>query len=147
MALPQVYGKLPLESIEETEQEPSSSPTPVRSERTFKDKLGVYNILVLAVGTAIIFLAVGFLAFVWHVSIVGTQHGRLPHLWKLIVSRQWVSRTITLSSILVRVATAAQLCVFAAVMAALILERVGASTEDLPLVSRIYIMLCPGPNP
>ncbi|KAH7355676.1 hypothetical protein BKA66DRAFT_613341 [Pyrenochaeta sp. MPI-SDFR-AT-0127] len=144
MTEPQSYEKVPNASVEQTERDASPLPAPLHKKRSAWEKLGAYNIAVLVIGTATILLAVGFLTFIWVVSINGTQSGQLPSLWKLIVSNAWVSRVITLCSILIRVATAAQLCVFAAILAALILERIGASAEDFPLLS---MMRCANTGP
>ena len=138
MADQRAHDKLPYESVEQVERDGTSSPSgPTARKRTAKEKLGTYNIVVLSIGTLVILLAIGFLAFIWAVSINNLTSGHLPRLWKLIVTKRWVSRVVTLSAILIRIATAAQLCVFAAIMAALILERVGASAQDFPLLSMI----------
>lgn len=137
MAEPRDHEKFFNETVQQTEQDTLTPPIPLQKKRSSWEKLGAYNIAVLIAGTVVILLAVGFLTFIWVVSINGTQHGELPALWKLIASRTWVSRVVTLCSILIRVATAAQMCVFAAIMAALILERIGASAEDFPLLSMI----------
>lgn len=129
--------KAPYASVQQQDRDASPPPTLVAKRRTLKDKLGLYNIAVLSLGTVAILLAIAFLAFVWTVAINNTREGDLPQLWRLIVQARWVSRVVTLCSIVIRVAAAAQLCVFAAIVAALILERVGASTEDLPLLSMI----------
>jgi hypothetical protein len=134
---PRDSDKSPYATTQSLDRDESPSPGPSSKQRTLKEKLGLYNIFVLTLGTLAVSLAVAFLGFVWTVAINNTQSGYLPPLWHLIVRAKWVSRVVTLSSILIRVATAAQLCVFAAIVAALILERVGASTEDLPLLSMI----------
>ena len=132
-----ITEKAPYVSIQPQDRDDTRSPVLAPKQRTLKDKLGLYNIFVLSLGTVAILLAVGFLVFVWAVAINSTNGGSLPPLWRIIAERKWVSRVVTLCSIVVRVAAAAQLCVFAAIVAALILERVGASTEDLPLLSMI----------
>ncbi|KAL6710523.1 hypothetical protein ACN47E_008571 [Coniothyrium glycines] len=137
MTGPEVDPKTPYESVQPKDRDDSPSPVLAPKQRTLTEKLGTYNIVVLLLGTVAILLAVAFLAFVWTVANNNTDGGHLPPLWRMIVERQWVSRVVTLCSIVIRVAAAAQLCVFAAIVAALILERVGASTEDLPLLSMI----------
>ncbi|KAL1594903.1 hypothetical protein SLS59_008453 [Nothophoma quercina] len=132
-----ITEKAPYVSIQPQDRDDTPPPVLAPKQRTLKDKLGLYNIFVLSLGTVAILLAVGFLVFVWAVAINSTNGGSLPPLWRIIAERKWVSRVVTLCSIVVRVAAAAQLCVFAAIVAALILERVGASTEDLPLLSMI----------
>ncbi len=134
--------KMSYETIWQSERDSSPSP-PVYKKRTARDKLGTYNLVVLIFGTAAILFAVSFLSFLWIVSIENTYTASgaprldMPPLWKYIATNTYAPRVITLSSILIRTATAGQLCVFAAIMAALILERVGASARDLPLLSMI----------
>jgi hypothetical protein len=122
--------------VQETEQDAAVPATLTQKPRRFWDKLGFYNIAVLFFGTIAIFLALAFLFFIWGASTHGRQSS-FPELWHAIVVNKWATRVVTLSSVLIRIATAAQLGVFAAILAALILEQVGVSTEDLPLVSMI----------
>jgi hypothetical protein len=129
--------KGPYESIHQVEQDGSQIPAPAQKKRTKWEKLGAYNIWVLIIGTLFILLSVAFLAFVWAVAMKQSRTPHLPGLWIDIVRRDWTSRVVTMATILVRAALAAQLCVFAAIMAALILERVGASNEDFPMLSMI----------
>ncbi|KAF2832477.1 hypothetical protein CC86DRAFT_401244 [Ophiobolus disseminans] len=131
------YTEKPPHEVEKTERDVTPPPTPMPKPRRFWEKLGIYNIAVLALGTVAIALALAFLLFIWGASTTARISGVFPRLWFLIVRKDWAPRVITLSSVLIRVATAAQLGVFAAILAALILERVGVSTEDLPLVSMI----------
>ena len=130
-------SKVPYMSIDQNERNVDLASAPAHKRRTPWEKLGRYNISILFLGTIALLLAISFLTFIWVVSIHGTLDGKLPPLWKLIATRNWVSRVITLCAIFIRVATAAQLCVFAATMAALILERIGASAQDFPLLSMI----------
>lgn len=127
--------KLP-HSIHETERDATPLSTPIQKPRRFWEKLGIYNIAVLVIGTVAICIALSFLLFIWGASTHARQR-TFPQLWYGIVENKWATRVVTLSSVLIRVATAAQLGVFAALIAALILERVGVSTENLPLVSMI----------
>ncbi|KAH7088979.1 hypothetical protein FB567DRAFT_522731 [Paraphoma chrysanthemicola] len=136
MAESQDIEKVPYESVQQNDHESSLTPPPTPKQRTKFEKLGLYNVSVLIIGTLVIFMAMGFLGFVWIVSVTTSTEG-IPYLWYLIVWNDWTSRVVTLATMLVRLAVAAQLCVFAALMAALILERAGTSTEDLPLLSMI----------
>ncbi|KAH7093671.1 hypothetical protein FB567DRAFT_610247 [Paraphoma chrysanthemicola] len=122
--------------VHETERDDTPTP-PVQKPRHFWEKLGVYNLSVLTLGTIAIALALGFLAFLWGSAAHARHFGTFPEVWYEIASTDMMKSTVTLSSVLIRVATAAQLGVFAAIVAALILERVGVPTEDLPLISMI----------
>ncbi|KAF2829777.1 hypothetical protein CC86DRAFT_174792 [Ophiobolus disseminans] len=129
--------KAPYESVQQVDQDVSSLPPTTEKRRTKWEKLGAYNIWVLAIGTIVILLSVAFLVFVWVVSLKQGTSEHQPRLWIDIVRKDYTSRVVTIATLLVRVALAAQLCVFAAIMAALILERVGASNEDFPMLSMI----------
>lgn len=137
MAGPDDIEKAPYASVRQVEQDASTEPQPAEKRRTKWEKLGVYNFWVLIIGTIIILLSVAFLAFVWIVAMRQSTTNNLPRLWIDIVRKDYTSRVVTIATLLVRVALAAQLCVFAAIMAALILERVGASNEDFPMLSMI----------
>lgn len=123
-------------TIHESERDATASPVPMQKPRRFWEKLGIYNIAVLFLGTVAVAVALAFLFFIWGAATHGRQSS-FPELWFSIVENKWATRVVTLSSVLIRIATAAQLGVFAAILAALILEQVGVSTEDLPLVSMI----------
>jgi hypothetical protein len=101
------------------------------------EKLGVYNIIILFTGTIAIFLALSILAILWVDSSNAIRGGSFSPLWYHVVDNRWMTRVVTLSSVAIRVASAAQLGVFAAILAALILERVGVYSQDLPLISMI----------
>jgi hypothetical protein len=126
--------KLPI-NVQESEQNVTPPPASMQVPRHSWEKLGLYNLVVLGVGTVAIFLGLGMLFFLWGSSTYAIHRGGLPHLWYHIVEHEWTTKAVTLSTILIRLATAAQLGVFAALLAALILEKVGVATESLPLVS------------
>lgn len=143
MAMPSVmpsygYGKA-IEYIRasETPQEPDmrSQPPPRRS---FIEKLGLYNIGVLVFGAVASFLAMAFLALLWSGAETARNGRPTPDTWFTIVETpNWATRVVTMGSVVIRVATAAQMGVFAALVAAWTLETTGASAENLPLLSII----------
>jgi hypothetical protein len=112
------------------------SPAVLHKPRRYWEKLGIYNIVVLFLGTIAVATTLLFLFFIWGTATRARQVS-FPQLWYGIVEKKWATRIVTLSAVLIRVATAAQLGVFAAILAALILEGVGVSTETFPLVSVI----------
>jgi hypothetical protein len=127
------------EKLPRVVQEPVRDVTPpptTQKPRRFWEKLGFYNIAVLFLGTIAILIALAFLFFIWGASTYA-RHRSFSQLWYTIITNNWATRVVTLCSVLIRVATAAQLGVFAAILAALILEHVGVATENLPLVSMI----------
>ncbi|KAH8711827.1 hypothetical protein GQ44DRAFT_731061 [Phaeosphaeriaceae sp. PMI808] len=150
MAQPQGIEKTPYQAIQQVDRDglpivdqdgTPIPPSPIHKNRSNWEKLGTYNLWVLVIGTFFIFLSIAVLAFLWILSIQSKTSGNLPTLWNDIVGKNWTSRVVTLATLVIRVALAAQLCVFAAIMAALVLERVGASAEDLPLLSMIRSLI------
>jgi hypothetical protein len=123
-------------TIYESERSATRSPTPMQKPRRFWEKLGICNIAVLSIGTIAIIVALIVLYLIWGAVTYARYHS-FPLRWYKIILLGWATRAVTLCSILIRVATAAQLGVFAAILAALILEHVGVATETLPLVSMI----------
>jgi hypothetical protein len=121
---------------QEPERDATPLPTMPQRPRRFWEKLGFYNIAVLFLGTIAILIALAFLFFIWGAA-THARHRAFSLLWYDIVDQRWATRVVTLCSVLIRVATAAQLGIFAAILAALILEHVGVATENLPLVSMI----------
>lgn len=125
--------------IRETDQEtPLTYPAQQQKRRPFWEKLGYYNTAILVFGTWAIIIALAVLFFIWG----GIAHARKTHyfpaFWtNLIETRRFATRTVTLVSVVIRLATATQLGVFTAAMASLILERVGVATQDLPSISMI----------
>lgn len=108
------------------------------SRRSFIEKLGLYNIGVLVVGAVASFLAMAFLALLWIGSETAKNDRSTPLIWYAIAAMpNWATRVATIGSVVIRLATAAQMGVFAALMAAWTLETEGASAEHLPLLSII----------
>lgn len=99
--------------------------------------MGLWNMFVLAIGAIASLLAVAFLAFLWIGSESARKGDPTPRLWFFIVDNDWATRVVTVASVLIRLATAAQMGVFAALIAAWILETTGASAEHLPMLSVI----------
>jgi hypothetical protein len=74
-------------------------------------------------------LAVAFLAFIEYGASQASQGDLPPTLWLKILGKQWMTRAVTVCAILIRVASSTQMEVFAAVIAAIILETTGVIAE------------------
>lgn len=125
-------------SVQQSDQD-AEQPVPPHKERKrqFHEKMSLYNIGLLLIGTIAIALALAFLLFVWIGATTAIQRDHAPALWYTILDKDWMLRVVTISSVFLRIAVGLQLGVFAAALAALILERVGASAVDLPTLSMI----------
>lgn len=110
---------------------------PCLTHRSFVAKLGLWNVIVLIAGAVASSLAMAFLALLWAGSESARQGQNTPKIWFTIAEMGWATRVVTVASVLIRLATAAQMGVFAALVAAWILETTGATTEHLPMLSII----------
>lgn len=77
------------------DQAPPNGEGRVREPPSWK-RLGTYNIFILAFGTSAVFLAVGFLAFVWAGAGQAIRGGSPPPLWYTIVANKWTTRVVSI---------------------------------------------------
>ncbi|KAJ4384049.1 hypothetical protein N0V86_000893 [Didymella sp. IMI 355093] len=130
---------MPSEYVRTSELPPEADSRPQPpSQRSFVEKLGLYNTGLLVIGTVASFLAMAFLALLWSGSETAKNDRPTPVIWYTIAAKpNWATRVATIGSVVIRLATAAQMGVFAALVAAWTLETKGASAEHLPLLSII----------
>ncbi|KAF2133450.1 hypothetical protein P153DRAFT_381879 [Dothidotthia symphoricarpi CBS 119687] len=139
----QTYSALPQAgkthyNVQQSEQSSASDTRPPPTHgRGLWDKLGWYNIGVLVFGTIATLLAVAFLGLLWAGSRDAMQGGAAPPVWYHIVERAWTARVVTICTVAIRLAITAQMGVFSALVAALVLENIGVPTSRLPLLSVI----------
>lgn len=106
--------------------------------RSFVEKLGLYNIGILVVGSIAIFTAIAFFALLWSGSETARNGQPTPALWfRIVQGHNWATRVVTVGSVFIRLAAAAQMGLLAALVAAWTLETTGTSAEHLPLLSII----------
>lgn len=116
----------------------TNSTTASASRRSFVEKLGLFNIGILTLGSIAIFIAIGFITFPWSGSQTARTSQPTPILWYDIV--EWhngATRLTTVGYVFIRLATGAQMGLLAVLVAAWTLETTGASAEHLPLLSII----------
>lgn len=98
-------------------------------------KLGTFNLLAMVASSIATLIAVAFLTFTWY-GASRASRGHVPSaLWLKILDKQWMTRVVTVCAILIRVACSTQMGVFAAVVAAIVLETTGVVAEQLALIS------------
>lgn len=96
--------------------------SPPNSFRSLRKAIGRYNAFVIIGGTITILGVLGFLIFLWVGQ--GIDEGKnAVSTWRLIILRGWTTQAITLSSLLLQLATSAQATVCTGLVAALVLER------------------------
>lgn len=105
--------------------------------RTIWERLGSHNISVLLISLLGNFLAVALLAQLWQGAFIANSGGSPTSLWLNIYNNGWAARIVTTSSVLVRAAATAQMGVFAAITAAIMLENNNVGFRQLPLISMI----------
>jgi hypothetical protein len=82
---------------------------------TILHRLGAATVGTLSITTIIVLAAVAFLAFLWHSNADNA-------LWHGIVAYQWLARTVTISSFVLRSAVDLQIGIATAMLAAIVLE-------------------------
>jgi hypothetical protein len=93
------------------------------------EKRGIVDTLAMVASSLDTLLAVAFLAFIEYGASQASQGDLPPTLWLKILGKQWMTRAVTVCAILIRVASSTQMGVFAAVIAAIILETTGVIAE------------------
>jgi len=121
--------------------------TSVQPRRTLLRSLGVVRILVFLVGTLVILGVLGFLGFLWH-SARAAEQG-LPSVsvaaWRRILDAEWLLRSVTLASLLVRIVVAAQAATATEMLSSLLLESDGGCS--LPDLARLSVTRCQAAGP
>ena len=105
--------------------------------RSPHDRLGIYNTCVLISTTFLILAAICLLTLIWVGALRYTKGDELPMLWSNILEHHWIPRTITISSVAIRMGVVAQLGVSTAMLAAVLLESVGVGPREFALLSII----------
>ncbi|KAI0506208.1 hypothetical protein F5B22DRAFT_624576 [Xylaria bambusicola] len=93
------------------------------SKVTIRQALGIYSTIILAGGTIVILGTLSFLIFLWFGKGPDAGGENATPAWRMIMLRDWLPQVITLASVAIRVAIAAQIAVCTSMCAALILER------------------------
>lgn len=105
--------------------------------RGFWRRLGLYNTLLIFLSPCAILFAIALLVVVWYGSHQVRHRARPPALWNTIHQQKWEPQITTLASTLIRVSTAAQMGLFASMVAAILLQTTGVSIQQLPRMSII----------
>jgi hypothetical protein len=94
---------------------------------SFWHKTGFYVLSVLTLGTVGLLLALSLITFLWKgVDATVTHDGsKVASFWCTIMITAWLSRTVTLSSLVIRLAVASQAGIRTSMLAALLLEGSG----------------------
>ncbi|KAK3681557.1 hypothetical protein B0T22DRAFT_433792 [Podospora appendiculata] len=98
--------------------------------------MGVPGILIVTLGTIVILAALGLLASFWAASTNAMNGAHQPSSFlSSIITSGWTIRTVTVSSVFIRVSIGIQGGLVTAMLASVFLERNGARISNLPLLS------------
>ncbi|KAI0198484.1 hypothetical protein F4808DRAFT_472782 [Astrocystis sublimbata] len=106
----------------------ASRPTPTSDRRMpkrlpMRRSVGNSNFITLFLGSILISLALAFLIFLWTGEGPIKGGARAPDLWRTIALKGKVTLSVTLTSLVLRIASASQAGICTAIVAALVLER------------------------
>lgn len=118
-------------------QDPDRQKHAKYQQRSLSDVIGVYNLIVLALGFVILVAAIAFLAVFWHVSLQAVQDRPAPRFWVSIVQGGKTATIVTITSVLIRTAMSLQAGLSSSMIASIVLERKGTSFWKLPIISII----------
>src|SRR5689334_22577689 len=114
----------------------TSSLTPIKgpakiSPKTFLKRSGKWALFILHGGAIILLGCAAFISFLWLSPTTNT-------FWKKICIQDiWVLRSITIASLIIRWAITTHAALATAMLAALALEKGGATLSELPALSCI----------
>ncbi|KAI3321431.1 hypothetical protein HD806DRAFT_523917 [Xylariaceae sp. AK1471] len=95
-----------------------------------KDSLGLVGCLSVFGGTVGILVIFGFLTFLWFGHGSNPEARNATSLWRLLALRGWMTRTITLTSLFLRLTISIQATVCTSMIAALVLEKRSVRKSD-----------------
>ncbi|RSM03321.1 hypothetical protein CEP52_007446 [Fusarium oligoseptatum] len=113
---------------------PISPKTRTRSQHLY-DRLGYSGLLVLVLGSAVIFISSAILVFLWTGADDARNRRRQPKFWNDIVFRDWSTRVVTICSAVIRISLAFQIGFITAAMSAVMLETSRCRFRDLATLS------------
>ncbi|KAF5515255.1 hypothetical protein CGCS363_v001681 [Colletotrichum siamense] len=128
------YLPIPISESTKTEKPPSLC----RSKWIAVDPT---SICVLGVGTSLIIASLIFLGYIWNHSMRAMAGDNMEGtFWSHIVFSNWTSRTVTVAAAIIRIALSLQMGVFTAMIASLMIEKVGVPLNMAPTVSILRAM-------
>ncbi|KAE8160397.1 hypothetical protein BDV40DRAFT_313924 [Aspergillus tamarii] len=105
--------------------------------RSFWERIGLISVLILFVGSLVLVLPVLPLAWIWQESMTATSGKEPSALWIKVLKANWTTKIVTICTAVIRTAMAAQASLVTAMLAGVVLERVGTPVIDGPFWSMI----------
>lgn len=113
---------------------PSTTPTKRRHDRRFWRRIGKRGLVMISLGSLLLLASIAFLQFLWF-QARKAKDGKEPHkLWQTIVFRDWLTRTVTVTAVLMRSVITAQAAIVTPMVAAMIVES-SVHIAQLPILS------------
>ncbi len=97
--------------------------------------LGLFGCCIIIGGSGLLLPVMGFLLFLWTGGNPATGGQDAPKFWRTIMLNDWAVRSITLSSLVLRLITASQTTICTSLSAALLIERRRMPTSKVALLS------------
>ncbi|KAI1405368.1 hypothetical protein F4819DRAFT_423210 [Hypoxylon fuscum] len=88
-----------------------------------KESIGIYGIFIIIAGGLINVGAWCFLLFLWFGGGQASNGAQAPHFWRYLMLNSWITQTITLTSLVLRLFVSAQATICTSLLAALVLEN------------------------
>ncbi|KAI1272217.1 hypothetical protein F5Y07DRAFT_403610 [Xylaria sp. FL0933] len=100
-----------------------------------RHSLGIFGCITIFGGSILTLLAIGFLLFLWLGRARVEQDAKALTAWRTIMLHGWATQSVTLTSLLLRVISAAQAGLCTSMVAALLLERRSVPVSQVAQVS------------
>ncbi|KAI1348378.1 hypothetical protein F5Y01DRAFT_292500 [Xylaria sp. FL0043] len=100
-----------------------------------RHSLGIFGCITIFGGSILTLFAIGFLLFLWLGRARVEQDAKALTAWRTIMLHGWATQSVTLTSLLLRVISAAQAGLCTSMVAALLLERRSVPVSQVAQVS------------
>lgn len=114
---------------------PSRITTPSRQYPRFWHRISKLGLLMIPLGSLLLFGAIAFLCFSWLEPSKAKAGEKSHRLWEAIVFRDWITRAVTITAVLIRIVVTAQSAVITEMVAAIVIESSGVQLSQLPFLS------------
>lgn len=108
---------------------------PSQSRLPLKESLGVTGCATIIGGAVAILAILAFLTLLWFGHGDQPEAANATRLWRLIALHDWMTRAITITSLLLRLVVSLQVALCTSMTAALILEKRSARKSDIAYLS------------
>lgn len=101
------------------------------------DKIGMWGLIILVLGTTCIGIAIGILTFLWANSMAAPDGLGSGTFWRYIVFQGWATRLVTLCAAVIRLVIVSQAGLITSMIASILLEKLGVQLWAVPLLALV----------